>query len=176
MSLPRWPLGRIVVERDLALNLLAWLIFFAAAALEVAGDAVVRLGLRGHHVRWILLGGAALAGYGVVVNTVKWDFSKLLGVYVGVFALVSILFGKFVLREEIPSSTWLGLACIIVGGLIIQFGRGKTGVESASGPNRSQVVDTPTSRRGRHGVTPGSGTVTSVTSPVKARDFGDPDP
>ncbi len=53
---------------------------------------------------------------------VKWDFSKLLGVYVAIFAMVSILCGRFVFKENVPTSTWLGLAVILVGGLIIQFG------------------------------------------------------
>lgn len=101
----------------------AWLIFVVAAMLEVGGDVVVRRGLRGRSGGWILLGCAALAGYGLLVNSVKWDFSKLLGVYVAFFALVSIFFGKFVLRETIPPSTWLGLALIILGGMVIQFGR-----------------------------------------------------
>jgi drug/metabolite transporter (DMT)-like permease len=35
---------------------------------------------------------------------------------------VSILFGKFILKEAIPPSTWIGLALIILGGLVIQFG------------------------------------------------------
>jgi small multidrug resistance family-3 protein len=105
------------------MNTAAWLIFVIAAILEVGGDAVVRHGLRGRSAGWILLGCATLAGYGLVVNSVKWDFSKLLGVYVGFFALGSILFGKFVLRETIPCSTWLGLALILLGGLVIQFGR-----------------------------------------------------
>jgi small multidrug resistance family-3 protein len=56
------------------------------------------------------------------VNSVKWDFSKLLGVYVGFFAAVSVLVGRFILREGVPVSTWFGLALIIVGGLVIQFG------------------------------------------------------
>ena len=105
------------------MNLTAWLIFVIAAILEVGGDAVVRHGLRGRSAGWILLGCATLAGYGLVVNSVKWDFSKLLGVYVGFFALGSILFGKYALREMIPCSTWLGLALILLGGLVIQFGR-----------------------------------------------------
>ena len=104
------------------MNLAVWLIFIAAAALEVGGDAVVRRGLRSRNVAWILLGCSALAAYGLVVNSVKWDFSKLLGVYVGFFALVSVLFGKFVFGEFIPPSTWLGLAMIVFGGLVIQFG------------------------------------------------------
>ena len=69
----------------------AWLIFTGAAILEVGGDAVVRKGLRGSGLIVIMIGFAMLGCYGVVVNMVKWDFSKLLGVYVAVFALVSIL-------------------------------------------------------------------------------------
>ncbi|HUJ17755.1 MAG TPA: hypothetical protein VL197_07155 [Nitrospirota bacterium] len=101
---------------------LAWLIFIGAAILEVGGDAVVRKGLRGSGLVIILIGFAMLGCYGVVVNMVKWDFSKLLGVYVAVFALISILFGRFVFKEEIPPATWVGLAVIVCGGMIIQFG------------------------------------------------------
>ena len=100
----------------------AWLVFIAAAILEVGGDAVVRKGLRGSGLIIILVGFAMLGCYGVVVNMVKWDFSKLLGVYVAIFALVSILFGRFVFKENIPAATWIGLLVIIGGGMIIQFG------------------------------------------------------
>jgi drug/metabolite transporter superfamily protein YnfA len=101
---------------------LAWLIFVGAAVLEVGGDAVVRKGLRGSGLLIITTGFAMLGCYGVVVNMVKWDFSKMLGVYVAIFALISILFGRFVFKETIPVATWLGLAVIIGGGMIIQFG------------------------------------------------------
>ena len=100
----------------------AWLIFIAAAVLEVGGDAVVRKGLRGSGLIIIALGFAMLGCYGVVVNMVKWDFSKLLGVYVAIFALISILFGRFVFKESIPTPTWIGLCVIVCGGMIIQFG------------------------------------------------------
>jgi small multidrug resistance family-3 protein len=104
-------------------NILAWLIFLAAALLEVGGDSIVRMGLRSHGVGFIAIGFIMLGCYGIVVNTVKWDFSKLIGVYVAVFALVSVLFGQFVFKEQIPNSTWLGLTVIVIGGLIIQFGQ-----------------------------------------------------
>ncbi len=100
----------------------AWFIFFAAATLEVAGDAVIRKGLRGSVIWFIIAGFLMLGGYGVVVNTVKWDFSRLLGVYVAVFAVVSVLAGRFVFRESIPASTWVGLGIIVVGGAVIQAG------------------------------------------------------
>ncbi len=106
------------------MTMFAWFIFITAATLEVAGDAVIRKGLRGSIIWFIVAGFLMLGGYGVVVNTVKWDFSKLLGVYVAVFAVVSVLAGRFVFEETIPVSTWLGLAIIVVGGAVIQAGPG----------------------------------------------------
>ena len=105
------------------MNLLAWFIFVLAATLEVGGDAFVRTGLRNRQGLLVLLGMLVLGCYGLVVNTVQWDFSKLLGVYVAVFALVSILTGRFAFHEAVPPSTWLGLGIIVLGGLVIQFGR-----------------------------------------------------
>ncbi|MGD1076564.1 MAG: hypothetical protein ABR903_10890 [Thermodesulfovibrionales bacterium] len=104
------------------MTMLAWLIFIGAALLEVGGDAVVRKGLRGSSLKIIFIGCVMLGSYGVVVNTVKWDFSKLLGVYVAVFAIISILFGRFVFDENIPNTTWIGLIVITCGAMIIQFG------------------------------------------------------
>ena len=105
------------------MNTIAWLIFIAAALLEVGGDAAFRRGLRGGGMAFIIAGWVSLGCYGLVVNSVKWDFSKLIGVYVGFFALVSVLVGRIAFRESIPSTTWLGLALIIIGGVVIQFGQ-----------------------------------------------------
>ena len=105
------------------MTLVAWIVFIAAAVLEVGGDAVVRKGLRGSSALFILCGFLMLGCYGIVVNTVKWDFSRLLGVYVAVFALVSVLAGRFVFKETVPVSTWLGLAIIVIGGAVIQTGQ-----------------------------------------------------
>jgi len=103
-------------------NLFSWSIFIAAALLEVSGDALIRKGLRGSGALLIAAGILILGCYGLVVNSVKWDFSKLLGVYIGIFAVISILFGRFVFKESISSSTWVGLIVIVLGGFIIQFG------------------------------------------------------
>jgi len=104
------------------MTLLIWLAFVAAAILEVGGDALIRKGLRGGGWAMIAAGCVALAFYGLMVNTVKWDFSKLLGVYVAFFATLSVLCGLLAFKETVPSSTWVGLAFIIIGGLVIQFG------------------------------------------------------
>ena len=106
----------------MSLPILVWLIFVGAAVLEVGGDAVVRKGLRVSN--WSIIAGGCLmlAAYGLVVNLVKWDFSKLLGVYVAIFALISVLAGRFLFEEIVPVSTWVGLGIVAAGGLVIQFG------------------------------------------------------
>ena len=118
------------------LPVVAWLVFFGSALLEVGGDAVIRNGLRGSNLIVITFGGLMLASYGMLVNTVRWDFSKLLGVYVVVFALVSVLFGRFVFGENVPISTWLGLGIIIIGGLVIQFGRAHWSVKKLASDSK----------------------------------------
>jgi len=104
------------------MNLFAWLIFLAAALLEIGGDSIVRSGLRINRIAVIIVGFVVLGCYGLVVNMVKWDFSKLLGVYVAIFAVISVTWGKFIFKEDVPTSTWIGLVPIVIGGLIIQFG------------------------------------------------------
>ena len=89
---------------------------------EVGGDALIRAGMRGKVAWLIALGFVALGSYGLVLNQIPIDFSKLLGVYVGLFALVSILFGRFLFHEAIPNSTWLGLGVVLAGSAIIQWG------------------------------------------------------
>jgi len=101
----------------------AMAVFVGAAVLEVVGDALVRKGLRGSGVALVGLGFAALGTYGIVVNLLDIEFSRLLGAYVGVFAVVSVLIGRLVFHDSVPASTWAGLAVILVGSLIIHLGR-----------------------------------------------------
>src|SRR5690242_15281351 len=102
---------------------LALVVLVVAAILEVGGDAIVRAGLRGRGLPVVALGFLVLGSYGVVVNLLQLDFSRLLGVYIGVFALVSVLTGRYLFQERVPGSTWLGLAVILGGSLIIHLGR-----------------------------------------------------
>ena len=95
--------------------MMSWFIFVLAALLEVGGDAAIRRGLRGGGILFIVAGFVVLGFYGLVVNSAKsFDFSKLLGIYVAFFALVSILFSRYVFRESISVSTWIGLTLIIL--------------------------------------------------------------
>jgi small multidrug resistance family-3 protein len=96
-------------------------ILILSAGLEVFGDAIIRSGLRSTNYLIIAAGFILLGCYGIMVNMIRWDFSKLLGVYIAVFALISILTGYFWFRETIPPSTWAGLGLILAGGAVIQF-------------------------------------------------------
>lgn len=100
------------------------LILAVAAGLEVGGDLAIRRGLRGRGWPMVALGAGLLGIYGLLVNLVRWDFGRLLGTYVVVFAIVSVLVGRFGLGETVPPATWAGLALIVLGGLVIQWGAG----------------------------------------------------
>jgi len=97
--------------------------FLFAAVLEVLGDALIRRGIRGGGALLLVLGFLVLGSYGVIVNSLNIDFSRLLGAYVGVFALVSVLVGRILFRDAVPPSTWIGLAIVVSGSLVIHFGR-----------------------------------------------------
>jgi small multidrug resistance family-3 protein len=107
---------------DLSSKSQAFLVLVIAAVLEVAGDAVIRKGLRGSGALLIALGFVVLGSYGVVVNLLNLDFSRLLGAYVGVFAVTSIVFGKIAFGDKVAPSTWIGLGVVLLGSLIIQYG------------------------------------------------------
>lgn len=100
----------------------ALLVMVLAAAFEVGGDALIRKGLRGAGPALVAIGFVVLGVYGIIVNKLDLDFSKLLGAYVGFFAVVSVCTGRFVFREAVPLSTWIGLAVILAGSLIIHVG------------------------------------------------------
>jgi small multidrug resistance family-3 protein len=105
------------------MHAIVWSIVLAlAAVMEVGGDAVIRKGLVDRQHGLVAFGFLVVGGYGIVVNLVRWDFSRLLGVYVAFFAVTAVLFGRVLFREAVPASTWLGLTLIVAGGVIIQLG------------------------------------------------------
>lgn len=92
-----------------------------AALLEVGGDALVRSGLRGGRVAGFVAGAAVLFAYGVVVNAPRWNFGRLLGVYIAVFFVVSQLVAYFAFRDRPTPPIVLGGALVIAGGLVMAF-------------------------------------------------------
>ena len=101
------------------------LFLLLAAVLEAGGDALVRLGLRSPvplRVAFLLAGGVVLFVYGCAVNAPRWDFGRLLGVYLVFFFIVAQLIGWLAFRQAPSRATLLGGAFIVAGGLIV-YGR-----------------------------------------------------
>jgi drug/metabolite transporter (DMT)-like permease len=89
-----------------------------AALLEVGGDALIRIGLRGAGYS-IVAGALTLFAYGVVVNLSGVDFNRLMGIYIAVFFVVSQAI-SFILFKQIPDDRMiLGGGFIVTGGLLI---------------------------------------------------------
>lgn len=103
--------------------LLTFALLAFCALLEVGGDAIVRMGLHtdAHSVLrrglTLVVGALVLFAYGLTVNSIRWDFGKLMGVYVAMFFIVA------------QAVAWVGFgekprAPIVVGGLFIIVGAG----------------------------------------------------
>ena len=89
-----------------------------AAFLEVGGDALIRIGLRGPGY-WIAAGALTLFAYGVLVNLSRLDFNRLMGIYISIFFVVSQAI-SFVFFKQIPDDRIiLGGGFIVAGGLVI---------------------------------------------------------
>jgi hypothetical protein len=98
-----------------------------AAALEVLGDSFFQSGL--HRTTGLarilpfLAGTVALILYGAMLNAPRWNFGKLLGVYVALFFLMAQIVA-WVRFHEIPAPRMIwGGAFILLGGAILGLGR-----------------------------------------------------
>src|SRR5436305_1767761 len=94
-----------------------------AAVLEVGGDALVRWGLKGGRWYGLALGAAVLFAYGLGVNLPKWDFGRLMGVYIAVFFVVAQVVAVLFFKERVPLPTIVGGALIVAGGILITLWR-----------------------------------------------------
>jgi small multidrug resistance family-3 protein len=99
-------------------RLLALLVL--SALLEVGGDAGMRTGLQGKQAGFAV-GGLLLIVYGLVVNLSKLDFSKLMGIYIAVFFVVSQVLAVVVFKEKIQAPVLVGGVLIVAGGLVMTF-------------------------------------------------------
>ena len=111
-------LNQIVAHRTGALLLLA-----IAAFLEVYGDSCFQSALyRAYGISRALafVGGAmSLAAYGLVVNGPRWEFGKLLGVYVVLFFLLAQIVARVKFGQTPTLPILIGGALICAGGVII---------------------------------------------------------
>lgn len=100
------------------------MVLFSAAVLEAGGDALIRKGLHAPaatRIAFFLAGAAILFGYGCMVNAPKWDFGKLLGIYIVFFFVVAQLINWLVFHITPGAGILAGGTCIVLGGAIISL-------------------------------------------------------
>jgi small multidrug resistance family-3 protein len=69
----------------------------------------------------LLAGTAVLALYGSAVNVPRWDFGKLLGIYVALFFLAAQLLAKIRFGQSPTPPIYIGGTLILTGGLVMAF-------------------------------------------------------
>jgi drug/metabolite transporter superfamily protein YnfA len=106
----------------------ALLILVVAAFFEAFGDSLFQTGLyRASGAARVLSfagGVSVLALYGLVVNVPRWDFGKLLGVYVVLFFLMAQILAEVRFNQSPTPPILLGGSFIVIGGLVITFWKG----------------------------------------------------
>jgi hypothetical protein len=106
----------------------AFAVLTLAAFLEAWGDSFFQVSFYRSsgfsRVLAFLAGAAVLAAYGSVVNVPRWDFGKLLGVYVVLFFLMAQILNKVRFGQSPTLPIYAGGGLIVAGGLVIAFWRG----------------------------------------------------
>jgi hypothetical protein len=104
----------------------AIMVLALAALLEAGGDAVVRLGMRSpspvSRALLFVAGAAVLFAYGWTVNAPRWDFGKLLGIYVVLFFVTAQMVSWLAFGETPGRAVFIGGALIVAGGVVIALG------------------------------------------------------
>ena len=94
-----------------------------AAVLEAGGDALVRYGLRTNSTKIRILsfalGAVVLFAYSLSGKAPRWDFGRLLGVYIALFFVVAQIMAVLIFKETLELSTLVGGALIVTGGLVL---------------------------------------------------------
>lgn len=100
-------------------------ILFLAAVLEAGGDALMRAGMQtttlSRRPLFFIAGCLVLAAYGYTVNAPRWDFGRLLGIYVCFFFVVSQIIAWLGFAQRPTAGILCGGALITAGGLVMSF-------------------------------------------------------
>ncbi|WP_082360978.1 YnfA family protein [Bacillus sp. FJAT-28004] len=97
------------------------LIFMLAGLAEIGGGYLIWLWLReGKPLYWGLLGGVALALYGVVATFQSFpSFGRVYAAYGGVFIVMAVLWGWLVDKKTPDMYDWIGAAICLIGVSVI---------------------------------------------------------
>jgi drug/metabolite transporter superfamily protein YnfA len=103
----------------------AFFLLLIAAFLEAYGDSCFQSALyraSGMSRALAFVGGAAsLVAYGLIVNAPRWEFGKLLGIYVVLFFCLAQIIARVKFGQTPTLPIWIGGALICLGGVIISL-------------------------------------------------------
>jgi drug/metabolite transporter (DMT)-like permease len=96
-----------------------------ATAIEVTGDAVVRIGMTqpalATKALYFVGGGLLLFGYGYALNSAPIAFEKVVGIYIATLFVMWQVIGYLFFRHAPGLPVLAGGSLIVVGGLIVAF-------------------------------------------------------
>jgi hypothetical protein len=96
-----------------------------ATALEVTGDAIIRIGL-GRDVAavkgaYFAAGAVLLFGYGLSLNLAPLEFHRVAGIYIATLFVMWQIVSFLIFRSVPTMPIMIGGALIVTGGLIVAF-------------------------------------------------------
>ncbi|WP_180994423.1 YnfA family protein [Bacillus sp. Marseille-P3661] len=103
--------------------LYAFVLFTLAGLLEIGGGYLVWLWLReGKPYYWGILGGIALALYGVIATFQTFpSFGRVYAAYGGVFIILSVLWGWGIDKKTPDVYDWVGAGICLIGVSVMLF-------------------------------------------------------
>jgi hypothetical protein len=116
---------RLFLDRLVAQPLGVLAVLAVAALLEAFGDSFFQAGFYrsagAARIFAIVAGAAVLAVYGCTVNVPRWDFGRLIGVYVAFFFLGAQLINRIRFGHSPAAPICAGGALIVAGALVMTF-------------------------------------------------------
>lgn len=118
---------RAFLDRLVTFPLGLFIVLALAAFLEAWGDSFFQVSFHRSNGagRWTsaLAGTLVLALYGSTVNLPRWDFGKLLGLYVVLFFVMAQVLNRIRFGQSPSLPVYAGGVLIVAGGLVIAFWR-----------------------------------------------------